>query len=74
MPGDDLQREMLMQAVPEQLQCPDVSVPQRATAELVKRIRKLRWIGLEAEADQLQFALSGALSEAYMFVDPQDTD
>jgi hypothetical protein len=34
------------------------SIPDRPTsAELVKLIRKLRWIGLEDEARQLQVAL-----------------
>jgi hypothetical protein len=29
---------------------PDVSGEQRAAAELIKRIRKLRWMGFEEEA------------------------
>jgi hypothetical protein len=29
---------------------PDVTREQRAAAELIKRIRKLRWMGLENEA------------------------
>jgi hypothetical protein len=32
---------------------------QRAAREVVKLIRKLRWIGLEREAEQLQTALGG---------------
>lgn len=31
---------------------------QRTSAELVKMIRKLRWIGLEEEAHQLQLVLN----------------
>jgi hypothetical protein len=31
---------------------------QRASSELVKRIRKLRWIGMEEEAHKLQASLS----------------
>ena len=50
---------------------PDVSAPQRATVELVKRIRKLRWIGLREEADRLQIALSG---RRYAIVDPQQSN
>jgi hypothetical protein len=33
-----------------ELQFPDVTREQRAAAELIKRIRKLRWMGLEDEA------------------------
>lgn len=33
-------------------------VEQRTSAELVKMIRKLRWIGLEEEAHQLQVVLN----------------
>jgi hypothetical protein len=32
---------------------PDVSYEQRIAAELVKRIRKLRWIGMEEEARRM---------------------
>ena len=33
---------------------PDTSAKQRASNELVKLIRKLRWIGMEEEAQGLQ--------------------
>jgi hypothetical protein len=32
---------------------PDVSYEQRIAAELVKRIRKLRWMGMEEEAARM---------------------
>jgi hypothetical protein len=32
---------------------PDVSGEQRAAAELIKRIRKLRWMGFEEEAQRM---------------------
>lgn len=35
----------------------DVPPELRRTADLIKRIRKLRWIGLEQEATKLQQAL-----------------
>jgi len=35
----------------------DVPPEQRRTADLIKRIRKLRWIGLEQEAANLQRAM-----------------
>jgi hypothetical protein len=36
---------------------PDVSAEERASSELVKRIRKLRWIGMEEEAARIQNVL-----------------
>ncbi|MFN3350076.1 hypothetical protein [Pseudorhodoplanes sp.] len=36
---------------------PETAVQQLTSAELVKLIRKLRWIGLEEEARQLQVVL-----------------
>lgn len=39
---------------------PDISVEQRASNELVKLIRKLRWIGMEHEARQMQVVLQRA--------------
>lgn len=32
---------------------PDVSYEQRMAAELIKRIRKLRWIGMDEEAHRM---------------------
>jgi hypothetical protein len=43
MSGEDL-------AVNVKQRFPDVTREQRAAAELIKRIRKLRWMGLEDEA------------------------
>ena len=63
-----------MQPVPERQELPDVSTPQRASAELVKRIRKLRWIGMEEDAERLQIALSRLPSEECVFAEPHDTD
>jgi hypothetical protein len=37
----------------------DETPEKKAAREVVKLIRKLRWIGLEREAEQLQTALSG---------------
>jgi hypothetical protein len=42
---------------------PDVSPAQQASIELLKQIRKLRWIGEEDEALRRN-SFSGALSEA----------
>lgn len=53
---------------------PDVSVEQRTSSELVKLVRKLRWIGLEEEAKQLQIALCRIDSAATLLADPHGTD
>ena len=49
---------------------------QRAACEVVKLIRKLRWIGMEREAKQLQMALSGFPSDkrASLVAGPHSTD
>jgi hypothetical protein len=36
-----------METILRQQERPDVSIEQRRTSEVVKRIRKLRWMGLE---------------------------
>lgn len=54
----------------------DVTPEQKAAREVVKLIRKLRWIGLEQEAKQLQTALSGFPSDkrASLLAGPHSTD
>jgi hypothetical protein len=54
----------------------DVTPEQRAAREVVKLIRKLRWIGMEDEAQQLQMALSGFPSDkrASLLAGPHSTD
>jgi len=47
----------------EQKKLPDVSVEQRASDELVKLIRKLRWVGMEAEAKQAEMAVCSLTPE-----------
>ena len=58
-----------MKTFPERQTPPDVSYPQRASADLAKRIRKLRWIGLDEEVNQLQTLLSGMPSEHRVVVE-----
>jgi hypothetical protein len=65
---------MQLQMMRERQERPDVSPEQRAAAELVKRIRKLRWIGMEEEAEQLQITLSRTGFTNCVFAEPQDTD
>jgi hypothetical protein len=57
----------------EQLKPPDVSARQQAN-ELIKLIRKLRWMGMEEEAERAETALGG-ISPAYNVLStPSDTD
>jgi hypothetical protein len=53
---------------------PSVSEEERASDELVKRIRKLRWIGMEDEARALQDSLYRAPPSAPVLATPTDTD
>ncbi len=63
-----------METFAECQQPPDVSYQQRASADLVKRIRKLRWIGMDEEADQLQILLSSMPAQHRVAFEPPDTD
>lgn len=48
-------------------ECPEVSTEQRLANELVTRIRKLRWIGMEEEARALERALHrGSVSDSVL--------
>ncbi len=55
---------------------PEVCPEQMATGDLIKLIRKLRWIGMDEEADQLQLHLAACgIALATMIVGcPYDTD
>jgi hypothetical protein len=55
-------------------QVPDVSGEQRTTGELVKRIRKLRWMGMEIEAKRLQVTLCRLQQTDSVLAAPPDTD
>lgn len=68
-------REVLMrsQCVAEEA-LPDVGVDERRREELVKRIRKLRWLGLEQEASELQAEVSCAWRLETVITAPQETD
>ena len=52
-----------MQTSHAKLESFDTPSEQRASTDLVKLIRKLRWIGMEDEAQQLQRALRRFPSE-----------
>jgi len=55
-------------------QSSDMTTEQQAPDETVKRIRKLRLIGLEDEAQALQEQLSRSCSWQPMLAEPSDTD
>ena len=55
-------------------QLPIESVDQQESWELVKLIRKLRWIGMEKEAELLASALVGRLTISSSVVGLTDTD
>jgi len=54
----------------------DITPEQKAAREVVKLIRKLRWIGMEREAEQLQTALGGFPpgERASLLAGPHSTD
>jgi hypothetical protein len=49
-------------------------VEQRTATELAKRIRKLRWMGMEEEARRLQAELSRIENSDSVLAAPHDTD
>jgi hypothetical protein len=53
---------------------PEISAEQRASSELVKLIRKLRWIGMEREAERLQTVLCRIPAADSVLAAPHDTD
>lgn len=52
----------------------DVSAKKRATRELVKRILKLRWMGMDDEAEQIRVALRRVEPGVTLLAEPCDTD
>jgi len=53
---------------------PDVSAEQRASNGIIKLIRKLRWIGMEGEAERLQIALAETSRLNSVIDEPRETD
>ena len=54
----------------------EMSVEERQSDEVIKLIRKLRWIGLETEANELQGLLEGLPSphRGSLVAGPHNTD
>jgi hypothetical protein len=63
-----------MEMIVKQQELPDVSADQRAANELIKRIRKLRWMGMEGEARHLQIKLTGASRIDSVIAESRETD
>jgi hypothetical protein len=57
----------------EQLKPPDMSARQHAN-ELIMLIRKLRWMGMEEEAERAETALGGISPADGVLATPSDTD
>jgi hypothetical protein len=53
---------------------PDVSIEERTSIELVKLVKKLRWIGMDEEAEQVQEVLREVDPAATLLGGPWDTD
>ena len=51
-----------------------VSVEERKSVELVGLVKKLRWIGMEEEAEQVQIVLRYVDPAATLLAGPWDTD
>ena len=63
-----------MQTVMRQQELPDVSAEQRASNDMIKLIRKLRWIGMDGEARRLQGFLHDAPRADTVVAEPRETD
>ncbi len=55
------------------LKPPDMSAREQAN-ELIKLIRKLRWMGMEEEAERAETALGGIAPAYSVLATPSDTD
>jgi hypothetical protein len=55
-------------------QRPDVVVDEAASRVLVMRILKLRWMGMDIEADRMQQALRRIDPQCTLLAGPFDTD
>jgi hypothetical protein len=52
----------------------DVSATERAADKLINRILKLRWLGMEDEAERMQLALRTMETNGTLLAGPYDTD
>jgi hypothetical protein len=63
-----------MEISSDTIERPDVSVVERTSKELAKLVRKLRWIGMEEEAEEMQLAQHCVDSACIFLAGPHDTD
>lgn len=63
-----------MQQLHVREEIPDVSGEQRTSDELTKLIRKLRWMGLEEEAQHTQLMLSEVEPAGGILAESHDSD
>lgn len=55
-------------------ECPDAAADESSSQQLVMRVLKLRWMGMESEAGRLQVALSRVARDFTLLAGPFDTD
>lgn len=55
-------------------QVPDVPLEQRKSDELIKQVQKLRWMGLEEEANRIQRLLSEIPPSGSVLAAPREAD
>ena len=53
---------------------PDVPAEERTSHDLMMRILKLRWMGMESEANRMELALCSADTPCTLLAGPFDTD
>lgn len=53
---------------------PHLPERERRAGELIWRIRKLRWIGMDDEAEHLEISLCRLGNEQVLFAEASDTD
>jgi hypothetical protein len=63
-----------MTLIPASQRPPDVSKQQMASRDLIKQIRKLRWIGMDDEARRLRVALYQKSAADVVLDLPPETD
>jgi hypothetical protein len=63
-----------MEMAPEIQENPDQAAEQPASHDLVMRILKLRWMGMDDEAEHVRLALQKVEPEVTVLPGPVDTD
>jgi hypothetical protein len=66
--------ECALKLISRQQQFSEASVTENAKNELVKRVRKLRWVGEEEEAEKVQRALGEQTPSDSVLAMPRETD